>query len=198
MDGESIDSGRDRNCSVGGGMRVPDIFDDLDGGIAQGGGSARGGSRAGGSGLSLAVGASTQVSINSRASYHVPSVIGGLTVTPTGNYFDDTNRRSCQDITGRKVVCPKGKCGAQGSHNYDWHHTAATAAIPELFGAVKHFRTKNSDGKLSYKYKDIQSEYVGNLYKLKLFRKRMEAFDMFDLFIVPLWIDPDTISVLDR
>ena len=39
MDGESIDSGRDRNRSVGGGMRVPDIFDDLDGGSAQGGGS---------------------------------------------------------------------------------------------------------------------------------------------------------------
>ncbi len=50
MDGESIDSGRDRNRSVSGGMRVPDIFDDPDGGSAQGGGSARGGSRAGGSG----------------------------------------------------------------------------------------------------------------------------------------------------
>ena len=42
MDGESIDSGRDRNRSVGGGMRVPDIFDDLDGGSAQGGGSVWG------------------------------------------------------------------------------------------------------------------------------------------------------------
>ncbi len=88
MDGESIDSGRDHNCSVGGGMCVLDIFDDLDGG------SARGGLRAGGSGLSQAVGAFTQVSINSRASYRVLSVIGGRTVTPTGNYFDDTNRRS--------------------------------------------------------------------------------------------------------
>ncbi len=74
---------------------------------------------------------------------------------------------------------------------------AATAAIPELFGAAKHFPTKNSDGKLSYKYKAIQSEYVGNLDMLKLIRKHMEAFDMFDPFIIPLWIDPNAISVLD-
>jgi hypothetical protein len=74
---------------------------------------------------------------------------------------------------------------------------AATAAIPKLFGAAKHFPTKNADSKLSYKYKDIQSKYVGNLDKLKLFRKCMEAFDMFDLFLIPTWIDPDIISVLD-
>ncbi len=82
-------------------------------------------------------------------------------------------------------------------HDYNWCHLAATAAIPKLFGAAKHFCTKNLDGKLSYKYKDIQSEYVGNLDKLKLFRKRMEAFSMFDPFIIPLWIDTHTISVLD-
>ena len=44
---------------------------------------------------------------------------------------------------------------------------------------------------------DIQSEYVGNLDKLKLFRKCMEAFDMFDPFLIPTWTDPDAISVLD-
>ena len=198
MEGEIIDSGRDKYRSAGGDTHDPDIFHDLDRGSARGGGSAQGGSRADGSGLSQAVGASTHVSINSRASYRVPSVIGGRTVTPTGNYFDNANWHSRQDITGRKVVCPKGKRGAQGSRNYDWHHSAATAAIPELFGAAKHFCTKISDGELYYKYKDIQSEYMGNLDKLKLFGKRMEAFDMFDLFIVPLWIDPNTISVLDR
>ena len=168
------DSGCDRNHSFGGGMRVPDIFNDLDGGSTHGGGSARGGSRARGSGLSQAIGASTQVSINSRASYCVPSVIGGRNVTPTGNYFDNANRHSRRDITGRKAVCPKGKRGAQGLRNY------------ELFGAAKHFCTKNWDGKLSHKYKDIQSKYIGDLEKLKHFRKRMEAFDMFDKFIVPL------------
>ncbi len=113
MEGESIDSGHDNYRSAGGDTCDPVIFDDLDGGSAGGGGSARGGSCASGSGLSQAIGASTQVSINSRASYHVPSAIGGCTITPTGNYFDDTNRQSRQDITGRKVVCPKGNCGAQ-------------------------------------------------------------------------------------
>ncbi len=72
--------------------------------------------------------------------------------------------------------------------DFDWHHLAATAAIPELFGAAKHFCTKNLDGELSYKYKDIQSGYVGNLERRKLFRKCMEVFDMFDPFIVPLWM----------
>ncbi len=70
--------------------------------------------------------------------------------------------------------------------SYDWLHLVATASIPELFGVAKHFCTKNLDGKLSYKYKDIQSEYVGNLDKLKLFRKHMEVFDMIDPFIIPL------------
>jgi hypothetical protein len=192
MEDESIDSRCDNYCSARGDPRDLDILSDLNGG------SVRGELHASGSGLSQAIGASAQVSIKSRASYRVPSVIGGRTVTPTGNYFDGANRHSRQDITGRKVVCPKGKHGTQGLRNYDWHHLAATAAIPELFGAAKHFCTKILDGELSYKYKNIQSEYVGNLDKLKLFRKPMEAFDMFDPFIIPLWIDPNAISVLDR
>jgi hypothetical protein len=57
---------------------------------------------------------------------------------------------------------------------------AATAAM--LFGAANHFYTKDSYGELSYNYKDIQSKYVGNLDKLKLFRKCMDLFDIFDLF----------------
>jgi hypothetical protein len=86
-----------------------------------------------------------------------------------------------------KVVCPKGKRGEQGLHNYSWHHLAATAEIPELFGAAKHFCTKNADDKLSYIYKGIQSKYVGNLDKLKLFRKCIEAFDVFDPFLIPTY-----------
>ena len=38
--------------------------------------------------------------------------------------------------------------------------------------------TKNAEGELAYKYKNIQSEYVGNLDMLKLYRKRLEAFDI--------------------
>jgi hypothetical protein len=115
-----------------------------------------------------------------------------------GNYFDDTTWRSCWMVLSWKVICPKGKRGDQGLRDYSRHHSAATAAIPELFGAAKHFCTKNAHGKLSYKYKDICSEYyVGNLDKLKLFRKRMEAFDVFDPFLIPNRIDQDVISVLD-
>jgi hypothetical protein len=57
--------------------------------------------------------------------------------------------------------------------DYCWHHAATTTALPDLFGVAKHFRTKNADGKLSYKYKDIQLESVGNLDKLKLFMQTL-------------------------
>ena len=102
MEDESIDSRHDNYRSASGDLHDRDILSNLDVG------GARGGSRASGSGLSQGVGASTQVSTKSRATYCVLSVIGGRTVTPTGNYFDDANWRSCQDITGKKVVCPKG------------------------------------------------------------------------------------------
>jgi hypothetical protein len=198
MDGESLDSQREPRR--GGGAQDPDIIAELEQGELHYG---HGGSRGNGSGFSLANGASAQVSVHTRGTFRVPSVIGGASagsrsIIPTGNYFDDTTRRSRRMVAARKVVCPKGKRGDQGSRDYSRHHSAATAAITELFGAAKHFRTKNADGELSYKYKDIQSEYVGNLDKLKLFRKRMEAFDMFDPFLIPTWIDPNAISVLDR
>jgi hypothetical protein len=76
---------------------------------------------------------------------------------PTRNYFNKSASCSPWDIFNRKVVCPKEKCGAQGSCDYCRNHAVATAALPELFGAANHFRTKNSDGKLAYKYKDISS-----------------------------------------
>jgi hypothetical protein len=81
--------------------------------------------------------------------------------------------------------------------DYSQHHLAATAALPKLFSAAKHFCTKNMDGKLSLKYTDIQPKYVGNLEKLKLFRKCMEVFDMFDPFLIPLWIIPNANSAID-
>jgi hypothetical protein len=116
---------------------------------------------------------------------------------PMRNYFNESARRSHWDIFDCKVVCPKEKCGAQGSCNYCCNHAAATAALPELFGVAKHFRTNNSDGELAYKYKDIQSEYMGNLDKLKLFWKRLVAFNMLNPFMVPSWIEPNSISVMD-
>jgi hypothetical protein len=106
---------------------------------------------------------------NSCSTACVPSIVrtGGAgsisscSVVATGNYFDETAWHSRHVISARKVICPKNKHGVQGSHDYSWHCEAGTAALPKIFGAAKHYRTKNADGELSYKYKDIQSEYVG-------------------------------------
>jgi hypothetical protein len=128
-------------------------------------------------------GGASLASHNSRSVARVPSIVraeratsgagsvSSRSVVATGHYFDETAWRSRHVISARKVICPKNARGAQGTRDYSRHHGAATAALPELFGAAKHYRTKNADGELSYKYKDIQSEYVGNLDKLKLFRK---------------------------
>jgi hypothetical protein len=180
----------------------PDLEDEILSELA-GKASAHGGASAlhASSGLcsSLASGASHM----SRGS-QVPTVIGGgasagsCSIIPTSNYFDASVWCSHHVVSAWKVVCPKEKCGAQGLRSYSCRHSAATTALPELFGAVKHFCTKKADGELSYKYKDIQSEYVGNLDKLKLLRKRIDAFDMFDPFLIPVWIDPHAFSVMDR
>jgi hypothetical protein len=103
-------------------------------------------------------------SIASQGSSRVPQFVGGgssvgsRSVIPTRNYFNESARCSRWDIFDRKAVCPKEKRGAQGSHNYCRNRAAATAALLELFGTAKHFCTKNSDGELAYKYKDIQSK----------------------------------------
>ncbi len=97
---------------------------------------------------------------NSRSAACIPSIIqtGGAgsisscSVVATGSYFNETSRRSRHVISARKVICPKNKHGVQGSRDYSWHHVAATAALPKLFGATKLYRTKNADGELSYKY----------------------------------------------
>jgi hypothetical protein len=122
----------------------------------------------------------------------VQSIIG------TGNYFDDIAQRSRCVVAARKIVCPKNTRRLQGSRDCSRQHAAATAALRDLFGAAKHFRTKNAEGELAYKYKDIQSEYVGNLDKLKLYRKRLEASDMLSYFYIPELIDPHAFSVNDR
>ena len=146
MDCESIDSKREP-CFRGS-AQDPAIIADLEQGELWPGNL--GGSHGNGSGFNLAKGASAQVSVHTRGTFRVLSVIqgasaGSCSIIPTGNYFDDTTRRSCRMVAARKAVCLKGKCGDQGSCDYSRHHSASTAAIPELFGAAKHFRTKNAD-----------------------------------------------------
>ncbi len=38
---------------------------------------------------------------------------------------------------------------------------------------------------------------MGNLDKLKPFQRRLVAFDMLNPFMVPSWIEPNVISVMD-
>jgi hypothetical protein len=124
---------------------------------------------AAGGGASTAGGCASVVSQHSSRRHlsnrSIPAVVGGgnsvhQSIIGTGNYFDDTAQRSRRVVAARKIVCPKNTRGSQGSRDYNRQHAAATAALPDLFGAAKHFHTKNAEGELAYKYKDIQSEYV--------------------------------------
>ena len=90
MDGDSTDSGHNTHCHVGGDPD-PNFLLELEWG-SHGGSRAgsRGGSCAGGSGFSMANGESAQVSLQSRGTYRVPSIIGGGSagshlIIPTGN-----------------------------------------------------------------------------------------------------------------
>jgi hypothetical protein len=60
---------------------------------------------------------------------------------------------------------------------------------------AKHFHAKNSEGKASNKYANLQSEYAGNLAKIKNFKWHMDAWDMSDPFVIPQLIDPYALSV---
>jgi hypothetical protein len=73
MDVESLDSEREPRRR--GGDQDPNIIAELEqGGLRPGN---RGGSRDNGSGFSMANGASAQVSVQTRGTFRVPSVIGG-------------------------------------------------------------------------------------------------------------------------
>ncbi len=77
------------------------------------------------------------------------------------------------------------------------HQEAAAKALPHVFASAKHFRAKNAEGKSSNKYANLQSEYAGNLAKIKSFKWHMDVWDMSDPFAIPSLIDPDALSVDD-
>ena len=80
----------------------------------------------------------------------------------------------------------KNKRAPEGSCERDVHHSNATSALAQTFGASKHFVPKNSEGESeSTKYANIQSKYVGNLSKIKLLESRVIAYDMMAPFVVP-------------
>jgi hypothetical protein len=104
---------------------------------------------------------------------------------------------SLAQLTGQWLICPKSARGVLGSRDYTHHQEAATKALPHVFASAKHFHAKNAEGESSNKYTSLQSNYAGNLAKIKNFKHHMDAWDMADTFVIPMLIDPDAISVED-
>jgi hypothetical protein len=118
------------------------------------------------------------------------------TVVATSSYFGNT-RRSPAEINARRVVCPKNARGILGSCDYSHHQEAATKALPHIFAIAKHFHAKNSEGEASNRYANLQSEYAGNLSKIKNVKRHMDSWDMSNPFVIPKLIDPNALSVED-
>ena len=116
----------------------------------------------------------------------------------TSGYFVGATRRSAAEINARRVICPKNARGVIGSRDYTRHQEAATKALPHIFASAKHFHAKNAEGESSNKYANLQSEYAGNLAKIKNFKRHMDAWDMSDPFVIPKLTDPTALSVEDR
>ena len=84
----------------------------------------------------------------------------------------------------------KIKLGGENSHERDIHHKNSTSTLSQNFGSAKHFVPRNLKGESkSNRYTDIQSKYVGNINKMKLFESRVIDNDMVATFIVPYWVD---------
>jgi hypothetical protein len=138
---------------------------------------------------------------NQGGAGHVPSHVSvaasATSVVATSNYFGHT-RRTQAEIHARRVICPKTARGAPGSREYIRHQEAATKALPHIFASAKHFHAKNSEGEASNKYANLQSEYAGNLAKIKNFKRHMDEWDMSDPFVIPTLIDHFALSIDDR
>ncbi len=105
--------------------------------------------------------------------------------------------QSVAEINARQVICPKSARRVLGSRDYTHHQEAATKALLHVFASAKHFHAKKAEGEPSNKYANLQSEYAGNLAKIKNFKRHMDAWDMSDPFVIPTLINPDAISVED-
>jgi len=133
----------------------------------------------------------------------IPSHVSGTasaasaSVAPISGYFG-TQKRQTVEINARWVICPKDARGAHGTRDYAHHQEAATKAIPYPFASAKHFHAKNEEGEASNKYANLQSEYLGNLAKIKTLKRHMDTWDMTSPFVIPDNIDPCAISVEDR
>ena len=103
----------------------------------------------------------------------------------SSSYWERTTKQKKKDILQQHMVCVKNKCGPEGSRECNIHHANAKKALSQTFGAAKHFVPKKLDGESkSTKYTNIQSDYVGNLAKIKLLEAHIMAYDMKYSFII--------------
>jgi hypothetical protein len=111
-------------------------------------------------------------------------------VIPISGYFG-TQKRQAIEINARRVICPKHARVAHGSCDYACHQEAANKALPDPFASAKQFHAKNAEeGGLNKKYANLQSEYAGNLVKIKTLKWCMEAWDMINPFVISEFVDP--------
>ncbi len=104
----------------------------------------------------------------------------------TSGYFIGATCRSVTEINACRVICPKSARGVLGSRDYARHQVAATKALLHVFASAKHFHAKNAEGESSNKYANLQSKYTSNLAKIKNFKRHMDAWDVSDLFVIPM------------
>ena len=95
------------------------------------------------------------------------------------------------------MVCVKNKRGPKGSRERNIHRVNATKAILQTSGAVKHFFPTNLEGgSESTKNTNIQSEYIGDLDKIK--ETHIMAYYMRYPFVIPKLVDEYSGAVEDR
>jgi hypothetical protein len=128
---------------------------------------------------------------------HVSVASSATSVVATSGYFG-TTWHSSADIDARQVICPKTARGVHGSCDYACNQVAATSALPCTFASVKHFHAKNEQGDASNKYANLQSEYAGNLAKIKTLKQHMDKWDMAGPFVIPELVDPHALSAKDQ
>ena len=96
-----------------------------------------------------------------------------------------------EEVLKRRVICAKWNRDKFGSHEHDTH--------VQKFGAAKHFVPKNVEGKPTpLVYQNTQSEYVGNLDKVKLLQMRVNKYDILEPLIIPTLLDKAATNVSAR
>ena len=68
---------------------------------------------------------------------------------PSLTYWGRAAKCTKEEILNRWVVCLKNKRGLEGSREQDVHHSNATKALAQTFGAAKHFVPRTRRGNLS-------------------------------------------------